>query len=88
MTDHLADLADAMHQGWRTEAACTGARMPDGTVAEFLDVPGAEVAEYLIRRYCHRCPVVGPCSVEGERLAPHRWPTVYGARLWPKERGK
>ncbi|MCA0332273.1 MAG: hypothetical protein LCI03_20605 [Actinobacteria bacterium] len=79
----LDGVREAMLQPWREDAACADARMPDGTAAGFIDI-GAEQAEYVIRRFCHQCQVVGPCSAEGARLAPHAWPTVYGARLWPK----
>lgn len=80
----LEALRDAMHQEWRREAACAGARLPDGSPADFVDVDSAEAAEYLIRRFCHHCAVVCPCSAEAARLAPHAWNTVMGARLWCK----
>ncbi len=71
----VADLADLAAQDWREDAECVGAPY------EFVDVADVELAEYLIRRYCHRCPVLSACNAYAETLKPEPWPSVYGGRL-------
>lgn len=77
----FADLSAIVRQDWREDAACIDARMPDGSPAPFVDPDAVEVAEYLIRRWCHRCPVVGPCNEFGEQQRREAWHVVYGGRL-------
>jgi hypothetical protein len=78
---------DDLVDDWREGAACLGCR------AEFVDVP-ADLARGLVESWCWRCPVVGRCRELGDRLAPHPWRSVYGARVyaagepadgWPEE---
>jgi hypothetical protein len=54
-------------------AACAGSNAP------FVDVTDAQALE-VIRAYCWRCPAVGRCRAVGDALAPHEWPSVFGAR--------
>ena len=54
---------------WAEQAACAGSD------ADFVDVSG-DLAEYLARRYCHRCEVIGDCSTFAESAVP----AVHG--LW------
>jgi hypothetical protein len=61
-------------------AACAGA-FAGG--AEFVDPDPGDV-ELLIRAYCHRCVVVGRCREYGDSLAPHKVPSIYGARFYGK----
>jgi hypothetical protein len=56
-------------------AACAG------TAASFVDVTTDE-ADELRRAFCWHCIVVGRCREVGDHLAPHAWPSLYGARLY------
>jgi hypothetical protein len=73
----FADVADVARQDWRDSARCNGAPY------DFVDV-GADMAEYVVHRYCNRCTVVARCLEEGDRLAPFAWRTVMGARVYGK----
>lgn len=78
--DANADLADVLrlaHADWLDDSACRGSG------AEFVDVDERQ-ADELARAYCYRCPVIGHCRDLGERLAPHRHPSLFGARWWAK----
>jgi hypothetical protein len=73
----LSEVLNLAWQAWREDAACAGA--PE----EFVD-PDPATADELIRRYCHRCSVVGHCRAQGDADAPHPWPVVMGARHYSK----
>lgn len=76
-------MTDVAQQSWREDAACLG------SPHDFVDVAGVEVAEYLIRRYCHRCPVLSACAEYGVILRPEKWTAIYGGRLlWAKPERK
>lgn len=80
--DNLADLAAAMRQPWRSEAACIGAYKAGD---EFVDVIDHDVARDLIRRYCWACPVVGYCRAEADARAPYKlFDYVAGARHYQR----
>lgn len=72
---NLADVADVIRQPWVEDAHCGGSGV------EFVDIP-ADVAESLVWRYCHACVVVGHCRELGDTFAPHRYRSVYGARVY------
>lgn len=76
----FAGLAQLARQEWRERSACAGA-FAHGV--EFIDPAPADVPD-IIRSYCHRCPVVGHCREEADRLAPFRHLTVMGARAYDK----
>ena len=76
----FSDLVAIAHQSWREGAACRDAYRLQPPV-EFVDPPPADV-EHIVREFCWRCPVVGACREEADRLAPFRHPTVMGARFY------
>jgi len=69
------DLGTDVRAAWREDSACAGAPF------EFVDVADLELAEYLIRRYCHRCPVLSECNDYADSLRPEKWLSVYGGRV-------
>jgi hypothetical protein len=78
----LEDLADALAAArwWPATGACVG------TNTEFVDVD-AETAEYVVRRFCHHCNVVGSCRELGDRGAPYPWRSVFGGVVFePRQR--
>ena len=77
----LDDVVALARQQWREDAACAGARLPDGSAAPFVDPPDLEVAEYLIRRWCHRCDVLSDCNAWADTVRPEPWLSVYGGRV-------
>jgi hypothetical protein len=67
----LIEAALAIPEG----AACAGSGV------EFVD-PDPSDAPDIVRTWCWKCPVVGPCRSIGDQLAPHRHPVIFGARLF------
>lgn len=74
----FSDLLAIAHQEWREDAACRDAWRSG---VEFVDPSPADVDD-IIRAFCRRCPVVGACREEADRLAPFRHATVMGARFY------
>ena len=60
---------------WRDHAACLASGV------EFVDVD-RDTARCLVEVYCLTCPVVAACRGYADRLAPFRWRTVAGARVY------
>ncbi len=78
----LDNLAALMRQEWRREARCSGA-YAEGD--EFAGVIDHDTARDLIRRYCWRCPVVGPCREVADAGAPYKLHDyVAGARHYQR----
>lgn len=74
--DELLEVVNAIPPG----ARCAGV-----TDTDFIDVSLDEGA-LLTRRYClDGCPVIAECRAVGDHLAPHRYPSVYGGRIYQRD---
>jgi hypothetical protein len=72
LRDTLAALDD-----WPARGACAGSGV------EFIDV-SEDQARDLVRGWCLRCPVAGPCHDLGLDLAPHSHSAVFGGRYFDR----